>query len=212
MTGDPSIVIAGRKLTVDEAAEKICLYQRQTKNTVDKYDLPGPGDPSKLTIEEVVRTRIVKSRISNLAAAWFVETAEKVGWPPPQADLRDADPAVRGGLYDDLNACYQYFWDKRQPGVGIGKISKVLHIKRPAAYPILDSRVTAFYSDAAKRAAANYPALGHKKLFWAAIRADLIANTESGALEMLRERLKSTGLEPYIRLTDLRLMDILTWG
>jgi hypothetical protein len=212
MTGDPFIVIAGRKLTVDEAAKRICLYQRQTKNTVDKYDLPGPGDPSKLTLEEVVRTRIVKSRISNLEAAWFVETAKKVRWPPPQADLRDADPAVRGGLYDDMNACYQYFWEKRQPGVGIGKISKVLYVKQPAAYPILDSRVTAFYRDAAKRAAADYPALGHKKLFWAAIRADLIANTDSDALRKLRARLNSSELERYTRLTDLRLMDILTWG
>jgi len=117
MTWDQSIVIAGTNLTVDQAAEAIHLYQNKTKNTVDRYDFPGPGDPDELTMAEVVRTRVVKSRISDAEADWFVETAKKVPWPPPQAELRYADPAVRGGLYDDMNACYQYFWDKRQPGV-----------------------------------------------------------------------------------------------
>jgi hypothetical protein len=96
--------------------------------------------------------------------------------------------------------------------VGIAKISKVLHIKRPAAYPILDTQVEARYRDAAERAAKAYPALGQKRMYWAAIRADLIANTESGALGLLRERLKSSELERYTQLTDLRLLDILTWG
>jgi hypothetical protein len=127
----------------------------------------------------------------------------------PGADLRRADPAVAGGDYDALEGLYRHFYDAAPRGVGVAKIHKVLHVKRPAAYPILDSRIYATYRDAARRPAQRNRAREYKRVFWAALPDDLIANTESGAISALRARLDETG--PWPQLTDLRLLDMVTW-
>lgn len=90
----------------------------------------------------------------------------------------------------------------------------MLHLKRPAAVPILDSKVTAVYRQRAEEAAGRYPRLNYvKAAYWAAIRDELIANTESDALQHLRAALLDQGTlgEHLHRITDLRLLDMLTW-
>ncbi|UPW02981.1 hypothetical protein M1C57_14935 [Rhodococcus pyridinivorans] len=52
-------------------------------------------------------------------------------------------------------------------------------------------------------------------MFWAAIRDDVCANLDSGALLMLRHRLAQSESEQARRvasLTDVRLLDLLTWA
>lgn len=206
---DVTVAIADKSLTIEQA---LAAFGRYRLKTVHRYDLTGLGDPYVITPEEVVRTRAVSSRLSNREAAWMVARSQNAPWPLPDADLADADPSVRHGLYDQMNSCYEHFYSDRPRNVGIGKISKVLHIKRPKLFPILDSEVTACYKSAAGRAAMNYPERGYKVMFWAAIRDDLIANRESGTLAALRDGLTHTPeLRIYADLTDLRLLDILTW-
>ena len=202
-------MIADNNLDLDSA---ITAFRNYRLKTVNKYDLLGPGDPFTITRDEVARTRAVSSRLSNAAGDWFIEKAKTSPWPPSGADLREADPGVRGHLYDEMTACYEHFRKDKPRGVNNAKISKLLHIKRPSVFPILDSEVTACYRLAARNAAQRYPDRGYKKMHWAAIRDDLIANTQSGALAALRDRLsKSPELQIYTQLTDLRLLDILTW-
>jgi hypothetical protein len=71
---------------------------------------------------------------------------------------------------------YSHFTDGAPHGIAMAKISKVLHVKRPAAYPILDKRITSIYRDAATQATRRYPQRGYRRAYWAAIRDDLIAN------------------------------------
>jgi hypothetical protein len=209
MSPAPSIVIADRQLSKDDAVSAFHYYY---PDTVARYDLPGPGDPFTLTRDEVTRTRVVNSRISNVHADWFVERGQTAPWPPVDANLYNADPALQGGIYDQMDDCYRHFWIDVPRGVNMGKISKVLHIKRPNAFPILDSEVQKFYGLAARRQAVKYPDRKSKRMFWAAVRDDLIINTESGALAELRDTLsRSPALQAYTKLTDLRLLDILTW-
>lgn len=154
------------------------------------------------------------SRISEKQLIWFVERATCAPWPPTDADLRRAEPNIRNGLYDQLEAFYRHFENDAPPRVALSKISKVLHIKRPAAFPILDSKVTAVYQRNAEQAVERYPRLNYRKAaYWVAIRDDLITNTESEALAQLRAALGHEGTlgANLSRITDLRLLDMLTW-
>lgn len=208
-TADICLVIAGNRLTIEQALAKFRSYRIKT---VDAYDLKGVGDPNIITLDEAARTRAVSSRLSNQHAAWFVARSQTAPWPLPQADLADADPSERGGLYDGMNACYLHFYSDCPRKVDIGKISKVLHIKRPSLFPILDTEVRACYQQAARGAAKNHPERGYKAMFWAAIRNDLIANRQTGSLATLRDAFASEPpLQKYSELSDLRLLDILTW-
>ena len=209
MPSDISVVVADKSLTIEQA---LAVFRRYSLKTVHRYDLKGLGDPRVITLEEAARTRAVSSRLSNKHAAWFVARSQAAPWPHPDTDLAEADPSERDGLYDQMNACYEYFHSDRPRDVDIGKISKVLHIKRPRLFPILDTEVRACYKQAARRAARDYPARGHKVMFWAAIRYDLIANRQCGSLAELRDTFASEPpLKVYSALTDLRLLDILTW-
>jgi len=203
------IVIAGRVLSMDDALSKLNYYPLKT---LYRYDLPGPGDPRVLTREELIRTRALRSRISNAELNWFLDRASSAPWPSPDADLRQADPGVVGGLYDWMLTLYDHFTSAAPSGIAMAKISKVLHLKRPAAYPILDRKITSTYRHAAGQAALRYPGQGYKRMYWAAIRRDLITNTESGALAALRRSLDGNGhFHDLSRVTDLRLQDMLTW-
>lgn len=206
---DGTFLIAGESLNLEAALKRLARYPRQTPPI---YDLPGPGLPNVITIEEIRRTRRVSSRISQVQGEWFVSAASSAPWVPIDADLRDADAGQTNGPYDAMVSLYNHFKSNAPTGVNLAKISKVLHLKRPNLFPILDSRLLRRYATAARRAAKAYPARHHKKMYWAAIRFDLINN--STALAALRSQL-SNHAEPEVRnlggVTDLRLLDMLTW-
>jgi hypothetical protein len=55
--------------------------------------------------------------------------------------LADADPDATGGDFDHAADLYWYFTSPdRIRGVGVAKLHKVLHVKRPGLYPILDKQ------------------------------------------------------------------------
>jgi hypothetical protein len=205
------IVIAGRERSIPECVEELRRYPGRT---ITAYDLPGPGDPTTLARDEVARTHFLSSRISDEQLLWFVERAATAPWPPADADLRAAEPNIRNGLYDQLEAFYRHFEEDAPSHVARSKISKVLHIKRPAAVPILDSKVADVYLKHAEQAVERYPRLGYQRTaYWVAIRDDLITNTETEALEELRTALGDVGTlgSNLSAISDLRLLDMLTW-
>jgi hypothetical protein len=94
-----------------------------------------------------------------------------------------------------------------------GKLHKVLHLKRPHLYPILDSQLRRTYRTKAKLAGAQLARHGQpsRPAYWAAIRDDLLANAL--ALRQLRDQLvEDPELERLAGLSDLRLLDILAWS
>lgn len=184
------------------------------RRTLQTYDLPGAGDPRSLVMEEITRTRVISSRISVREANWFLKRAFDAPWDyvPHDADLREADPAERGGLYDCMETLYRHFRSDSLLGIAGAKVSKVLHLKRPTVYPILDAHLLKTYAVPARREGRAHPTRGSRHLYWAAIREDLIHN--SAAFAMVRQQL-SQDTDPNVqdcaKLTDLRLMDICTW-
>lgn len=136
----------------------------------------------------------------------------------PLADLAEAEPC--GQLFIDMTDLYWHFSEHAPKGVNFAKISKVLHIKYPALYPILDSHIKRSYAPDAKLLRRQYRALGWRRRTWIAIRNDLVDVRSSGALTELRELLRayeSSDIREQQRvrnldsLTDLRILDILVW-
>ncbi|QXU56733.1 MULTISPECIES: DUF6308 family protein [Rhodococcus] len=208
------LVIAGRSIDLDTAVATAHGYPAVT---VARYDLPGPGPAAVITADEIARTHKVRSRISHAQRDWFIRTAADAPWAavPIDARLVDADPNIGGELYDRAEALYDHFRTAAPRHVGVAKISKVLHLKRPGLFPVLDSKVMAFYRFHARAAAARYPHRGRRAMFWAAIRDDVCTNLDNGAPPLLRRRLAQSETEQARRLaslTDVRLLDLLTWA
>lgn len=215
--GADALIIAGQP--VPDPIQICRAYALRTK-TVQKFDLAKRGEPQQLTREEVLRTRIISSRISyHETDDWFLPRAADADahWSavPASSDLRDADPAAIGGLYDAALDLYQHFLDGSPRGISVAKVSKVLHLKRPGLYPLLDSCLIKKYRQCAKQHARLHPQRNARRLYWAAIRADLLAAKDNDALVKLRRHLEED-TDPNVRslngLTDLRLLDICAWS
>jgi len=66
------------------------------------------------------------------------------------ADLADADPAAPAGLFASTAKLYWAFtWPERISGVAVAKVHKIVHLKRPGLYPILDEHIKRLYRRAA---------------------------------------------------------------
>jgi hypothetical protein len=207
-----SVTIAGEVLP--DPFERLAAYAGRYSATLVHYDLAAQNDSFALSPDEVRRTRKIASRISDRERDWFLERGQSAPWAhtDPSADLGDADPGHEGGLYDRANALYQHFRTDAPRNVNMAKISKVLHLKRPALIPLLDSHLERRYRRLARQAALRYPARGYSRLYWAAIRDDLLLNRDS--ITALRSRLAEDDREAVrrlIQLSDLRVLDILTW-
>lgn len=190
-------------------------YAARHARTVAKYDLGGNGgaaDSNELTYEDIRVTRVIASRISDAQARRMVDlaTENRSLWleVPLHAQLRDADPAIRDGLYDAAAALYRSL---QFHGVRNAKASKVLHRKRPALYPLLDTKLKMIYAQSAKDSASDYPERNARRMYWAAIRGDLLKNAKG--LRELRRQVETSDLANYgvHKLSDLRLLDMIAW-
>lgn len=207
-----TITIAGRPITAP--LKTLCNYAAKYGGTLRQYDFAPKGEPTVLTGAEIWTTRIIHSRVTHAerdelekaSASWESHWAAI----SPDAVINDADPAVEGGLYDSMLKLYTLM--TRIPGVSTAKASKILHFKRPDLYPILDSRLVELYRDSAAVAAQRHPERGFKRMYWAAIRNDVVAN--QAALSSLRHDLRnqSDDIDRLTKLSDLRLLDILSWS
>lgn len=203
------IVVAGRKITDRQALARLAKYP---PCTVRGYDLPR-CHPGPVTFKEVKRTRVINSRISNAEAQSLIRCSRGWNWTliPPTAALVNADPTVSGGLWDDAVHMYDYFMTCTPSGISWGKVSKVLHLKYPSLVPILDTRLTKLYRARATAAAQGSPRWRSKfrRLWWAAIRLDLLASDFAGLRGLLA---RATGHpQTFVNVTDLRLLDALAW-
>jgi hypothetical protein len=184
--------------------------------TLREYDLAGAGDPAVLVASEVERTWIIASRITRREGAWFLRRAADAPWGgvSADADLACADPAGRGDLFDNAAALYWHFTTPHQPGIGPAKIHKVLHVKRPRLYPVLDRLVRRLYRAQAREWVNRIPDTrpGDSVTFWAAIRHDLTDEDNRSVLSQHHAELREDPeTAPMAGLLSLRLLDIVAW-
>lgn len=205
-----SLRVAGRE--VSEPMSVWADYARHQGSTVGKYDLPGPGRPDLLTEEEVWRSRAIVSHVTHVEKQEFPAVWQAAGGPslPADAHIRDADPVERGGMYDHVLQVVEAFVARK--GVRWTKAVKVLHIKRPHLFPILDSGLRELYEEAeAAYRVRNEQLLPPGVCYWGAIRADVLDNQV--ALRGYRAELAAEEglLGRFAHLSDIRLLDMICW-
>lgn len=189
--------------------------------TLRGYDFGRVGDPNKLTADEAYRSRRINSRITRTESEQLAQRALNATWHevPNGADLANATPAEPVGLFAAMARLYWHFtWPEQIPGVRVAKVHKVLHLKRPALYPILDAQLKRLYRPQAATWLNQLEYLGGLTMadsppYWAAIRDDLLIGHDS--LECYRIRLADSddpALQAMAQLTHLRLLDIIAWS
>lgn len=221
MTSIDPIQVAGR--LVPDPVAVVFRYCRRHAETLRHYDWLASTSET-LTPDLIAATRRpwMNSRISRREEQWLVDRAATAPWEavPPAARLGDADPEHYGGLYDDAVRLYQHFFEARRPGINRAKISKCLYLMRPGLIPILDRRLVVAYRRQARLAAQhlNVTCPGRtpvRRAYWVAIRRDLLRATN--ALNLVRDRMRDSGPDSIVtpaadRLSDVRLLDILSWS
>jgi hypothetical protein len=145
------------------------------------------------------------ARISSVEIAAILERRVKIERAlrsiPPWTSLGEEGGAVP---WTHLMELFDAFADIR--GVGLAKMTKALHPKRPALIPILDSVVQGYLTR-------DDPALVGSGSFGEratalvrSYKSDLERN--QAALQELQRRLASRGY----RLTEVRILDLLIWS
>jgi hypothetical protein len=78
---------------------RLMSYATGNAMAVAGFDLVGQGAPLLLTLEEVLRTRKLNSRITKAEAVWFVDLARSAPRAAVSADasLAEADPGRVSG-------------------------------------------------------------------------------------------------------------------
>ncbi len=215
-TASTQVTLAGLPLDESLAFDLLRSYARAAGHVVRYYDCGGrdsaPRDERDLDLATIGRATLHGDAPSGRDVAALLGAATTAPWRtvPADATLVDADPALHGGLYDAAEGLYRHFL-RSVPAFPATALSRVLHLTRPALFPILDASVRRLYQDLASQAWYDSPRTDRprsNRSYWPAIRADVIAN--GGALARWREGLAGCEEAACRRLStvsDVRLWD-----
>jgi hypothetical protein len=208
-----ALYVAGQRV-----ADPMSIWRGYGRRTLDRYDLPGSGRSDVLTPAEAWRTRVVHSRLTRGEQTRLLARADTAPWSdvPADAELLNADPNEQGGLFHAAANLYWHFSNPRMPGFGPPKLHKVLHVKRPKFYPVVDTRIQLLYRQQAlawaRRLARVMPqaSAGGSIPIWAAFRDDLVENATT--LKCYRRELEDDPATAALaNLSLVRLLDIVGW-
>ncbi len=151
-------------------------------DTLTWYDGDAAGSADGVTPAVLGRAAFMDARLTRTEARALVVASATAPWStvPVDATLTEADPAVRDGLYDAAERLHRHFLDA-EGRVGATTISTVLHLTRPALFPILDATVRQLYAhraEAAWQAETRAERPYSRKSYWPAIRDDITAASD----------------------------------
>ncbi len=174
--------VASHGLTLDQALAALIGFARGEAGTLKYYDFcgrHGPAPSDGVALEDIGRMMLMNPGLYGSEVAAVLDAGSSAPWDlvGHTEQLQDADPAESGGLWGGAKSLFDYF--DRIDGIGLAKASKLLHIKRPHFYPVLDSFVVAEYG--------CWRPDEKPDSCWEAVRKDLIAG--ASALAQIRERL-----------------------
>ena len=191
------------ELELDGLGLAHAFFEVDPSAKLDGYDsLAGLGHLNRIEIEDIIAMNTtMRSRSKH--SLWDPVLAGDQRWLraiPPDLDMVQADEgdwAAAGG--DDLlsaaiGACVH-------PGIGLAGATKLLHLKRPRLFPILDQFVAEMMGVTLPdgSAIAQRVATGHRLA--SAIRREARRNAD--ALERINDELGRDGIDrPLIRIFD----------
>lgn len=225
--------LAGQRLDVRTMARALADYADAHGGTLRQYDRAGwsyPASPrDRVIAEDLGRMQVFAARVSPSGAVSLLEHDAGRLWqemPETLNLLARPDQQLDRWLQSDhVTAAHELFEHYRrgpQNGNRPAWASKLLHLKWPRFYPILDGRIKSTYGARAERLAQEleltsprYPAA--ILTYWAAIRADLTAEGFLDALQLAVEQATAhahdaDASQRLVHLTPVRLADILTWS
>jgi len=197
--------VGDEEISQRTAQDFVTTYAHDYAATILYFDFDGRTDgnvePSDgVTLADLGRMTVINADLNGQDAARLLSL--DIAWTSvaPTARLETADPDEPDGLYAAMTTMWSDVRKLRR--IGPAKASKLLHIKRPFAFPLLDRDVRKTY----KRRYAN------SNDFWREIRADLVDGASE--LDAIGNELRvadEVDLRRAGRLPRLRLLDILAW-
>lgn len=215
------------------------LVEKYPERTVRYYDLGdgriGRSPTDRITADDIGRATVFAARIAADRAAAFLDTPVELELDDELPDLEAAaeTPADEWITSEPITAAYRLFRSVNSDSYGYAQSSKLLHLKWPSFFPIVDSRLREVYGCQATCLHNDYRwllGLGRSlrrwgrvdvRVYWLLFRTDLIANRRSGALADLREAMRTYEDVPESRrdhrdrlaeIDDLRLLDMVAWS
>lgn len=172
--------VAGNEAyTADSATAAVASYAERYGATIEHYDLGGPNEidvDDAVSAADIGRMVFINAKLDGDDAAQLVRFNLATYLAPLSIDLRfeDIDLDPRGS--DRTYAAMESAWTalKALPKIKNAKASKLLHLKRPNLFPIIDRDVKKVYDKAAGDAGRSVGSpVAH---YWLAIAADVRAN------------------------------------
>ena len=168
-------------------------------------ETPSPSGSASLDERDLRLANRAGARISAVEIHTILERRSEIERVlrkiPPTASLTSPASSIPWAPLDQL---FDAFADIR--GVGLSKVTKTLHRKRPALIPMLDSVVQGYLAREDPASRAKQPFGQRAIALVRSYKRDLDRN-RAGLLRLQRE-LAAHGY----RLTEVRILDLLIWS
>lgn len=221
---------AAEWLLGDEAGET--GYNRESVRLYDFAATEGPQDTTpasprdRVTLEDLGRMSCLAASLRYKRAHALMSASQSLDWPTDLPRL-DSIPTDQFIIDTGVQAALQLFRSvKKLSGIHTSTTSKLLHLKWPAFFPIMDRdvgiaygpRAAEIHNDSAELKGSRQRSNGEIRAYWLAFRLDLDRNAE--ALEALPDHVRErahgdVGAEAHAqrlaKLQPLRLLDMLAW-
>jgi hypothetical protein len=223
---EPLWNIAGRQLSTAAATDY--LIRDYPTLTLQHYDLGGLSPRDSITTTDLGRATLFGAFRGWKTAASLLRASQAATWPTGAPDWRlnvapDAN-TEEWISHPDVNAARDLFFalaSGDEGGWREAATSKILHLKWPDFYPVIDGELRELYSSQAIAAERSIPGSRRRKhatttAYWIAVRDDLLRPENKEAERATREGLESTSNPEKAsllkQLTSLRLLDALAWA
>ena len=195
--------VDGEQLVLDGMSLALAFFASDTSDQIPGFDpLGGLGDPNRIVIDDViVMNTTMRSRSKH--SLWDPVLTSRQAWLreiSPEFDMlaiSDTEWQDIGGdalLAEAIRGCIH-------PGIGLAGATKLLHLKRPRFFPILDQLVAEIMGVRLPDGPSVEQRLAVARRLATALRQEGRRNVEP--LGRIRDRLAQDGIErPLIRIFD----------
>ncbi len=151
-----TLLIAGEQWSVEQAVAVCRWYGREHRETLRYYDFGGvDADPhahNSVDLSDAGRLVVINANLKADDVPYMIAAGQDAPWEAVTAD----DDLLAENWEDLLSRAeplYLHFRAAKSGGLGPTRTHKLLHLKRPHVFPIVDSVVRLTYLDAARQEA-----------------------------------------------------------
>ena len=218
--------IAGRRVSAPTAVAY--LTEDYPTLTLQHYDLGGPSPRDSITMSDLGRATLFGAFRGWKTAASLVRVSDASTWPTGDTPWRiDAAPDVDWEEWtsrSEVREARDLFASLARGDEGGWReaaASKILHLKWPDFFPVIDGALRELYSDEAMEVERRIRGSRRRKhatttAYWVAVRLDLLRPENVDADKATREGLQASSDREkaalLTQLTSLRLLDALAWA